>query len=100
MKGELKPPNQIVKSVTGQLRCSKSSLKQNRCVAVVRDRWPLLRLIEAVEMCEKCVEIDKTIERYRRIIASVTDQFTLDQARELIAELDAKKAALHPDQAK
>jgi hypothetical protein len=51
-------------------------------------------------MCEKCVEIDKTIERYRRILLSIGDQLTVDRTKELIAELQAKKDALHPEQPK
>jgi hypothetical protein len=53
---------------------------------------------EAGTMCEKCVEIDKTIERYRRILLSIGDQLTVDRTKELIAELQAKKDALHPEQ--
>jgi hypothetical protein len=48
-------------------------------------------------MCEKCVEIDKTIERYRRIQRTIPDQVTVDRTKELIAELVAQKAALHPE---
>jgi hypothetical protein len=47
-------------------------------------------------MCEKCVDFDKAIERYRNIVRSITDQPTVDRAKELIAELEAQKAALHP----
>jgi len=50
-------------------------------------------------MCEKCVEIDKTIERYRRILLSIGDQITIDRTKEMIADLAAQKAALHPEQA-
>jgi hypothetical protein len=49
-------------------------------------------------MCEKCVEIDKTIERYRAIIVSIGDPITVDRARELIADLEAQKVGLHPEQ--
>jgi hypothetical protein len=49
-------------------------------------------------MCEKCVEIDKTIERYRRIQQSIMDQVTVDRTRELIADLEGRKTALHPEQ--
>jgi hypothetical protein len=49
-------------------------------------------------MCEKCVEIDKTIERYRRIIRAVGDQLTIDRTMDLITDLQAQKAALHPEQ--
>jgi hypothetical protein len=50
-------------------------------------------------MCDKCVEIDKSIERYQRILLSISDQVTVDRTKELIAELQAQKAALHPEQA-
>ena len=47
-------------------------------------------------MCEKCDEIDKKIERYRRIQARIGDQAFVDRAKDLISELEAEKAALHP----
>jgi hypothetical protein len=50
-------------------------------------------------MCDKCVELDTKIERYRRILFSISDQVTIDRTKELIAELLAQKAALHPEQA-
>ena len=56
--------------------------------------------LEAGAMCERCVEIDKAIERYRRILLSIGDQITVDRTKELIAELQAKKDALHPEQPK
>jgi len=49
-------------------------------------------------MCEKCVEIDKTILRYRVILLSISDQVTVDRTKELIADLEAQKVALHPEQ--
>jgi hypothetical protein len=49
-------------------------------------------------MCDKCDEIDKTIERYRRIQQRILDQQLADGAQKLIAELEADKAALHPEQ--
>jgi hypothetical protein len=48
-------------------------------------------------MCEKCVEIDKKIERYRVLIAGVTDKLALDGLKELIDQMEAQKAALHPE---
>jgi hypothetical protein len=47
-------------------------------------------------MCEKCNEIDKTIERYRNVQRTILDQVTVDRAKELISDLQAQKAALHP----
>jgi hypothetical protein len=49
-------------------------------------------------MCEKCVEIDRNIERYRRIQRTIGDQVTVDRAKELIADLNAQKDALHPSE--
>jgi len=48
-------------------------------------------------MCGKCVEIDKTVERYRKILMSIGDQFTVDRVKELLAELQVEKVALHPE---
>jgi hypothetical protein len=48
-------------------------------------------------MCDKCFEIDKAIERYQRILVSISDQVTVDRTKELIADLQAQKAALHPE---
>ncbi len=48
-------------------------------------------------MCEKCIEIDQKIERYRRIQQFILDPYTVDQTKELVAELEAQKAALHPE---
>jgi hypothetical protein len=46
-------------------------------------------------MCEKCVEIDITIERFRRIQRSISDDLTVDRAKAVIVELKTTKAALH-----
>jgi hypothetical protein len=48
-------------------------------------------------MCEKCVEIDSRIATYQRIASSTTDQPTIDGAKQLIADLQVRKAALHPE---
>ena len=48
-------------------------------------------------MCEKCDEIDKRIERYRQVERTILDQVTVDRAQEMVAELEAQKAALHPE---
>jgi hypothetical protein len=49
-------------------------------------------------VCEKCLEIDKNIERYRRIHLRIGDLATVDRTKQLIADLKLRKAALHPDQ--
>jgi hypothetical protein len=48
-------------------------------------------------MCEKCVEIDKNVERYRSILRSIRDEATVEGAEKLIADLETQKAALHPE---
>jgi hypothetical protein len=48
-------------------------------------------------MCEKCDEIDKTIQRYRNIQRTILDQVTIDRVKELISDLQAQKATLHPE---
>ena len=51
-------------------------------------------------MCEKCRELEKKIERLRRLTASINDQLTIDSINNLIKKTEAKKAALHPKQQK
>jgi hypothetical protein len=48
-------------------------------------------------MCEKCVEIDKAVARYQRILLSIGDPVTVDRTKELITDLKAQKVALHPE---
>jgi hypothetical protein len=50
-------------------------------------------------MCEQCVEIDKKIDHYRSLSSGITDQATLDGIKKLIEQMQAQKAALHPEQA-
>jgi hypothetical protein len=49
-------------------------------------------------MCDKCAELDKKIERYRRVSSSLADQITIDRVKALIDELQTQKAELHPEQ--
>jgi hypothetical protein len=51
-------------------------------------------------MCDKCIDLDDKMEHYRRIASRINDQLTLDRIKELIAELENEKAALHPEQPK
>jgi hypothetical protein len=57
-------------------------------------------LIERREaaMCDKCDEIDKKIERYRRLARQVTDQPFNERALVVIADLEGNKRTLHPEQ--
>jgi hypothetical protein len=48
-------------------------------------------------MCEKCVEIDKAMARYKRLRLQVMDRQATEAADRLMAKLEAEKAALHPE---
>ena len=50
-------------------------------------------------MCERCAELDDKIEHYSRIAGSITDQLTIERINELVKQMKAEKAALHPEQA-
>ena len=49
-------------------------------------------------MCEKCIEIDEKVIRFRRIVDRFTDQQTVEGLTAAIAELLQEKAGLHPEQ--
>jgi hypothetical protein len=49
-------------------------------------------------MCEKCEHLDKKIEHYQKLLLGIVDQLTVDGIKSLIADLQAQKAALHPEQ--
>jgi len=49
-------------------------------------------------MCDKCAELDKKIERYWKLSAAISDRLALDGIKAAIKDLQAQKAALHPEQ--
>jgi hypothetical protein len=49
-------------------------------------------------MCDRCIQLDKKIEHYERLASGMADELTLERIRELVQELRAQKAALHPDE--
>jgi hypothetical protein len=51
-------------------------------------------------MCDKCIQLDKKIEHYERLVSGVADELTLERLRELVREMRAQKTALHPEQQK
>jgi hypothetical protein len=53
-----------------------------------------------LHMCDKCIQLDKKIERYESLASGVTDQLTLERLRELVREMRTQKTALHPQQQK
>jgi hypothetical protein len=46
-------------------------------------------------MCDKCLELDKKIERYRRVSSSLA--VTIDRLKALTEELQTQKVELHPE---
>jgi hypothetical protein len=42
--------------------------------------------------------IDRAVDRYQQIKRSICDQLTVDRAQDIISELKAEKAQLHPDE--
>jgi hypothetical protein len=58
----------------------------------------LIRANAVAVMCDKCIEFDKKLERYRRLVSSITDQLTIERINKLIKDTAAEKAQLHPDQ--
>jgi hypothetical protein len=46
-------------------------------------------------MCDKCIELDKKIERYEKISFMTTDKLALESMAKVIARCDAEKRALH-----
>lgn len=49
-------------------------------------------------MCDKCDEIDRKIAHFKDLAARILDPQTRDGIAELIAEQEAQKATLHPEQ--
>ena len=43
-------------------------------------------------MCDKCQELEKKIERYRRLAFSINDRLTIDRFDQLIKDAEAEKA--------
>jgi len=58
----------------------------------------LTRANEGAKMCNECAELDEKIARYRQIVERVLDTHFSEGVARLIAEVEAQKAALHPEQ--
>jgi hypothetical protein len=69
-------------------------------IAVVKEDHSRAELACGTAMCDKCQELDKKIEHYRRLMVRVTDQLTNEGLGKLIEEMQAQKAAYHPEQEK
>jgi hypothetical protein len=49
-------------------------------------------------MCDKCAQLNKRIEHYETMIVSIGDRVTVERLMAMVAELQAQKEALHPEQ--
>jgi hypothetical protein len=47
-------------------------------------------------MCRRCQDIDKTIDRYKRLKNQIADHQMYQAAEKLVLKLEAEKLALHP----
>jgi hypothetical protein len=51
-------------------------------------------------MCEKCVEIDRMIESCEHAVIFIGDRVTVERLMAMVKDLQAQKAALHPEEPK
>jgi hypothetical protein len=51
-------------------------------------------------MCDKCEEVNRKIEHYRILMSRIPDQLTNERVQKLIEDMQAEKAALHPERDK
>ena len=62
------------------------------------DAVPLLSRKCGHPMCDKCVELDRKIEHYRKLASAISDRLTVEGIADLIKELEARKLKFHPEQ--
>lgn len=48
-------------------------------------------------MCSKCEQIDEKVAHYSRLLSHITDKIARDGIVGLLEEMNAEKAALHPE---
>ena len=68
-----------------------------RCTVLIQSGRTNDASLRNCPMCDKCAELDKRIEHYRRMLLSIGDQITVERIEALIADLQAQKATLHPE---
>jgi hypothetical protein len=49
-------------------------------------------------VCDKCEQLNEKIEHYEKMAVSIGDRVTVERLMALIDNLQAQKAALHPEQ--
>jgi hypothetical protein len=46
-------------------------------------------------MCDKCVDLDRKIEHYRKLASAISDPLTIEGVADLIKAMEARKVQLH-----
>jgi hypothetical protein len=46
-------------------------------------------------MCDKCVELDRKFEHYRKLAAAIPDSLTIKGVANLMKAMEARKLQLH-----
>jgi hypothetical protein len=54
--------------------------------------------VGVLSMCEKCVELDRKIEHYRRLALAISDRQTVEGIADLIKRMESQKLHFHPEQ--
>jgi hypothetical protein len=72
-------------------------MKQFRFSAVISRETEINRANAVSAMCDECVKLDQKIEHYKGMIARIPDPLTTERVGKLIEDLQAQKAALHPE---
>jgi hypothetical protein len=49
-------------------------------------------------ICDRCAELDRKIEHYRKLASGISDRLTIEGIADLMKEMEAQKAQLHPEQ--
>jgi hypothetical protein len=88
--------------VPGILDLTKAIEHISRAVVLPNRQPTRVASVRAVRMgapmCDKCAKLDKKIEHYETMLVSIGDRVTVERLMALVGELQAQKAALHPQQ--
>lgn len=47
-------------------------------------------------MCAKCDDIQRRLDRYRRLGSQISDQIAVERFKTAVVELEAERAKMHP----
>jgi hypothetical protein len=49
-------------------------------------------------MCDKCDDLDKKMEHFAKMLLAIGDSLTAERLKAMIVDLQAQRAAIHPEQ--